>query len=177
MRLIKWIFGLLLVLIVAFVAIGFLLPREVAVSRTIEINAPAEEIFPWVSNPRASEAWSPWLSIDPDVKVTYGDIESGEGATMTWQSDDQQVGSGSLEHIESVENEKIVTALDFGEMGGATATMVLKELGANTEVTWGFTTDMGAGPVGRWMGLMMDRWVGGDYQRGLNNLKKLVENQ
>ena len=29
----------------------------------------------------------------------------------------------------------------------------------------------------RWMGLMMDNWVGGDYERGLVNLKELVEGQ
>jgi hypothetical protein len=34
---------------------------------------------------------------------------------------------------------------------------------------------MGVNPVGRWMGLMMDRWVGADYERGLANLKALVE--
>jgi hypothetical protein len=42
-------------------------------------------------------------------------------------------------------------------------------------VTWMLDTDMGAGPIGRWMGLMMDKWVGGDYETGLQNLKSLVE--
>ena len=27
----------------------------------------------------------------------------------------------------------------------------------------------------RWMGLMMDGWVGPDYEKGLQNLRKLVE--
>jgi len=30
-------------------------------------------------------------------------------------------------------------------------------------------------PMGRWMGLMMDGWVGPDYETGLSNLKSLVE--
>jgi hypothetical protein len=34
---------------------------------------------------------------------------------------------------------------------------------------------MGMNPVGRYMGLMMDRWVGGDYERGLLQLKAQVE--
>ena len=34
---------------------------------------------------------------------------------------------------------------------------------------------MGARPAGRWLGLMMDNWVGADYERGLSNLKALVE--
>eukprot|EP01023_Acetabularia_acetabulum_P038207 TRINITY_DN36513_c1_g1_i1.p2 TRINITY_DN36513_c1_g1~~TRINITY_DN36513_c1_g1_i1.p2 ORF type:complete len:157 (-),score=35.49 TRINITY_DN36513_c1_g1_i1:16-486(-) len=36
---------------------------------------------------------------------------------------------------------------------------------------------MGSGPMGRWMGLMMDRWVGADYEQGLQNLKAVVEQQ
>ena len=34
---------------------------------------------------------------------------------------------------------------------------------------------MGAGPVGRWFGLMMDRLIGLDYEKGLANLKTLAE--
>ena len=46
-----------------------------------------------------------------------------------------------------------------------------------TEVTWGFETDLGMNPVGRWMGLMMDSWIGADYEAGLARLKALVEGE
>jgi effector-binding domain-containing protein len=36
-------------------------------------------------------------------------------------------------------------------------------------------TDVGMSPVGRYMGLMFDTWIGKDYEEGLANLKKLVE--
>ena len=90
-------------------------------------------------------------------------------------SDHQQVGSGSQEIVASVENAAVTTELDFGEMGGARATWDLEETDGTTRVTWGFVANMGNGPVGRWMGLMMDKWVGGDYETGLTNLKALVE--
>jgi effector-binding domain-containing protein len=34
---------------------------------------------------------------------------------------------------------------------------------------------MGASPIGRYFGLMMDRMIGKDYERGLSRLKALVE--
>ncbi|MCY4178887.1 MAG: SRPBCC family protein [Litoreibacter sp.] len=80
-----------------------------------------------------------------------------------------------MEVIESVPNESVKNALDFGDMGTAIADYKLVEEGGITTVTWGLTADMGAGPIGRWMGLMMDDWVGADYERGLSNLKALVE--
>jgi hypothetical protein len=47
--------------------------------------------------------------------------------------------------------------------------------GGGTVVTWGIDADMGNSPIGRWMGLMMDRWVGTDFEAGLTNLKTVVE--
>jgi hypothetical protein len=34
---------------------------------------------------------------------------------------------------------------------------------------------MGNNPVGRWMGLTLDRFVGADYERGLERLRERVE--
>lgn len=175
MRILKWLLGSLVVLILALVVIGMLLPREVSVARSIEIDAAAADVFPHVNSLKAMEAWSPWLSRDPEVKLTYNEVESGDGAAMEWASEQPDVGNGRQEIIESNLNESVVTALDFGEMGLAQAKFLLAEAQGATTVTWTLDTDMGAGPMGRWMGLMMDSWVGSDYEAGLANLKALVE--
>jgi hypothetical protein len=94
---------------------------------------------------------------------------------MTWSSDNPDVGSGSQVITVSVPNEQVESDLDFGDMGAAKAWLTLVPEGAGTKVTWGLNTDMGNNPIGRWMGLMMDRWVGADYERGLGKLKTLVE--
>jgi len=175
MKILKTIFRIVIMLIVALVAIAYLLPREVAVARSIEINAPAADIFPHVNSLKATEAWSPWLDRDPNVELAYGDIEAGAGASMSWASDHPQVGNGSQEITESVENTRVVTALDFGSQGTAVATFELAENNGATNVTWGFVTDTGMNPMARWFGLMMDGFVGPDYETGLSNLKALVE--
>ena len=175
MRIIKWILGALAIVIVAFVAVGMLLPREVTVERQAAIAAPANKIFPHINNLEATGAWSPWLGIDPDIQTSFGEIAEGVGAKMSWASEHPQVGNGSMEVIESVPNQSVKNALDFGDMGTAIADYKLIEEDGVTTVTWGLTADMGAGPIGRWMGLMMDDWVGADYERGLSNLKALAE--
>ena len=177
MRIFKRVLIALAVLLVLLAGIGMLLPREVEVARSIEINAPADEIFPLVNIPKKTELWSPWLSIDPNVKVSYGEIAKGKGATMEWQSDHPNVGNGTVEIIESAENSKVVTALDFGAQGKATATMLLVQTGDKTKATWSLVADMDAGPIGRWFGLMMDNMIGSDYEKGLEKLKKLVESK
>ncbi len=175
MRILKWGLGGIAVLIVVLVAVGMLLPRQVTVARSIEIDAPAAAIFPYINSLKAMGDWSPWLERDPNVQVSFNEIEAGEGAKMQWQSEQRDVGSGQQEITESKLNEAVVTALDFGEMGVAEAKLTLTEAEGQTEVTWTLDTDMGAGPVGRWFGLMMDGMVGPDYEKGLANLKALVE--
>ena len=163
------------VVIVLLVAGAYLLPRTVTVERTAQIDAPPEAVFPHVNSLKATEAWSPWLDRDPDVALTYEGPDEGVGARMTWASDDPNVGNGTQEITLSTANERVESALDFGDMGSGDAWFALAPANGGTEITWGLNADMGNNPIGRWMGLMMDRWVGGDYEKGLANLKQLAE--
>lgn len=175
MRILKRLLVGLVIVVLALVVIAYLLPREVTVARSVTIDAPAEEVFPHVNSMQKTEAWSPWLERDPDVKLSYDGPEMGVGNTLVWESENPQVGTGRQTITASAENARVDTDLDFGPMGTANAWFILDPAGEATEVTWGFRSDMGMNPVARWMGLMMDRWVGGDYERGLQNLKAVVE--
>ena len=175
MRILKWIVGVIVVVVVLFAAVGMLLPREVAVARSITIDAPPDAVFPHVNSLKATEAWSPWLSRDPETALSYEGPGEGVGSKMSWSSEHPNVGVGTQEIITSDTNKLVETALDFGDMGTAKAHFVLEEEGNGTKITWGFTSDNGYNPMMRWMGLMMDSWVGGDYEQGLVNLKELVE--
>lgn len=177
MRLLKRIVGFILLLVVVLAIAGMFLPREISVARSIEIDATADKIFPHFNNLQKTIAWSPWLHHDPDTKNTFNDIPEGVGAVMEWESDHRSVGSGRMEITDSVADESIAVALDFGDMGSATAAWNLEPAGNSTNATWSMTTDMGAGPHGRLFGVLMKRWIAADYDNGLQNLKKLVESE
>ncbi|MBV2360324.1 SRPBCC family protein [Thalassococcus sp. CAU 1522] len=175
MKFLKWTLGTLAGLIAIFAIVGMLLPRQVTIERSIRIDAGVEQVFPHVAGLKAMAAWSPWLDRDPDVQLTYSGPDTGEGATLDWASEHPNVGNGHQVITGFEENVLVTTALDFGEMGTANADLVLEEADGVTTVTWTLDADMGAGPFGRWMGLMMDRAVGPDYELGLSRLKSLVE--
>ena len=177
MRLVKQILSGLILLVLALVAIAFVLPDRAVVARSIVIEADPDRIFPHVNSMQKTEAWSPWLSRDPNTKLTYSGPDSGVGNKLEWASDHPQVGSGTQEITASTANASVETALDFGPMGTAKASFTLASAEGGTEVTWGFVTELGLNPMARWMGLMMDRWVGADYEAGLENLKSLVESE
>lgn len=169
------IFYGLIALVVIVVVIGFLLPSEAEVERSIVIDAPVCTVFAQANSFAQFNKWSPWAKIDPDTVYTYEGPPRGVGAKMSWQSDDSNVGSGSQEIVASEPYETVKTKLDFGPQGTADAHFDLEEEGEGTRVSWGFETDFGSNLIGRYMGLMFDKWVGGDYERGLEALKAHVE--
>ncbi len=171
----KRVLGVLAVVVVLLVAIAYLLPRQVEVTRSATIAAPPEQVFAHVSSLSKFSEWSPWGNLDPDMQVTFSGPEMGVGNKMEWSSDHPNVGNGVQEITAIVENERVESALDFGDMGTAIASFDLAKSGGGTEITWGLKSDMGNNPIGRWMGLMMDGWVGADYEKGLANLKEMIE--
>lgn len=177
MRILKRLVGLVVVVVVLLIAIAFILPRQVEVTRSVEIAAAPATVFEQVNNLKNFTAWSPWGAIDPDMEVTYSGPDAGVGSQMAWVSEDPNIGSGRQEIVLSEKDTRVDMALDFGDMGTAEAGFVLAAAGDGTRVSWGFSTDLGYNPVARWMGLMIDRWVGADYERGLAALKGVAEAQ
>lgn len=170
----RLVFGILL-LVLMMAAVAFSLPNQVLVERSTVINSLEADIFPHLNNLKKFNAWSPWAARDPETHYVFTGPVKGKGARMEWDSD--TLGTGSLEIIDSQPDKSLGVALDFGAQGKANSTWSLSPSGAGTRVTWGFETKVGNNPVKRWMSLLFDRWIGGDYEQGLANLKKVVEAQ
>jgi len=170
-----------LFLIAAFVVTGYLLPREVHIERSITIERPAPMMFELLNGFQYFDKWSPWAKRDPAAVFTVSGPESGVGAKLSWSGDPQLVGSGWQEIVAIKPYEQIDIRLDFDAQGPADTGFRLKALGDATRVTWFFDSDLTQGVnmldafLARYFGLLFDRWVGGDYEAGLANLKQLAE--
>jgi len=176
MRMLKRLLLALVVLIVLLAGIGLALPRQVHVERSTNIHAPAATIFALVDGFSMFNQWSPWYGLDPSAQYDFRGPARGVGARMTWQGDASTVGSGSQEIIESRPYEQVKSSLDLGSQGVATSQFTLTPQGNHTQVTWAVDVDLGMNPVNRYFGLMLEKMVGPDYERGLWGLKRLAEN-
>ena len=175
MRFLKWLLVVAVALVAIIVGGGFLLPANVHVERSAVVQADAGKIFPYVNSLRRFHEWSPWAERDPNMKLEFSGPEEGVGAKMAWSSEKGDVGSGSQEIVENTPNERVVTALDFGEMGKAKASFQLQPEETGTKVTWALDSELPANPLARWFGLFLDGMVGPDYENGLKRLKTKVE--
>jgi hypothetical protein len=175
MKLLKKIVIGIVVLVLILIGVGFLLPETVHVERMIVTKAKPDMVFPLVNNLHEFNRWSPWSDLDPNMITTYAGPAAGIGAKMTW-SGDASVGSGSQEIVESVANQRVKTSMQFGGYDHpSTATFALTPQGEGTKVVWSYDTSMGYDIVSRYFGLMLDRWIGKDYERGLAVLSRLAE--
>ena len=177
-RLLKVISALFGIVVLAY-GIGFLLPGNAHVERTIAIQAAPEKVFAQISDFKAWDAWSPWANIDPDATMTV--TGSGVGQTMVWASEDPKVGNGSQQITVLESPSYLKTHLEFDGQGVADASFQLVPQNGETQVTWSLDTNMQSGvpllaqPITNYMGLMLNAIVGRDYETGLENLKAAIE--
>ncbi len=175
MKFIKIVLGISAVIVVVAAGVGLLLPAQAHVERSITIAAPPSAVFAMANDFREFNKWSPWFGKDPDAEYQFEGPSSGVGAKMHWSSDQPDVGYGYQEIIESDPNRVVTTFLNFGPKGTAQASVRIEPAGDGSRVTWGFTAKFGNDLLARYFGLLFDSWIGTDYERGLQNLKRLLE--
>lgn len=165
------------IFIVLLLVIGFILPREVNVKRSITVNAPVDQVYAQVNDLRNWENWSPWKKMDPMMQLSYSNPPTGKGAFYNWKSDNPNVGNGKLTLAETIPNRKIVTALEFQDWGESRGEWNFESKGNKTEVSWAMSNDMGGNPIARYMGLFMKGALKKQFDEGLIGIKKEVESK
>ncbi len=174
----KKIFLGLVIVIVAFLIVVALQPAHFTVSRSATVAAPPERVFAQVNDFKAWNAWSPWAKLDPNCKYTFGDPSAGKGATYAWEGDGN-VGSGSMTITDSRPGEHVDIRLEFIKpFPGICPTLFTFKPeggGAATNVTWTMSGEKNFISKAMCLFMSMDKMVGGDFEKGLANIKGIVE--
>ncbi len=171
----KKIFIVVVAVIAILLVVGVFLPSSAHIERSITVSAPPATVFTLVDGYSRFNEWSPWAEIDPETLYSYNGPISGTGAKMSWTSSNPKVGTGSQQIVASEPYRRVETLIDFGSQGTAQAYFDLEPEGSGTRVTWGFDTRFGWNLLGRYFGLVFDRMIGADYDKGLEKLKVLAE--
>jgi uncharacterized protein YndB with AHSA1/START domain len=168
--------AILAVIVVGIVIYAAMKPDSFTVKRTASIKAPPDRIFALINDLHGWVTWSPYEKKDPGMKRTFGGAALGKGAIYQWDGN-KNVGTGSMEIIESTPPSKILIKLDFLKPfeGHNTAEFTMNPQGDNTTVTWAMY-----GPssfIFKVMGIFMnmDKMIGDDFAAGLANLKAVAE--
>lgn len=173
--------AILSIVIIFLVALGgFLIyvstrPEDFSVTRTAVIPAAPERVFAIVNDFHKWEDWSPWAKLDPNSKTTFSGPTAGVGAEFTWNGN-SEVGQGRMTITDSQPSELIKLDLEFIKpMPGQSVTeFTFQPEGEGTKVTW--TMSGKNGFMGKLFSVLMDcdKMIGGYFEQGFENMKKLL---
>ncbi|MDH3222219.1 MAG: SRPBCC family protein [Gemmatimonadota bacterium] len=156
-------------LLVLFIAVGIALPRSVEVTRSIDVPATPDEVFPYLDDLEAWTEWTLWGDVESHIEAS----SRGTGATRVW--DDPNIGSGRLT-LTGVEPTTSV-AYRAEVKGGLTfvGTLALRPRGSGVTVIWTESASWGLNPLMGWTGLTLEGAQGRQLEQSLARLAALFE--
>lgn len=167
---------LVAVVLVILVVLAFFQPNHFSVSRSVVVSAPRAVVFGQVNTLRSWELWSPWVKLDPSMKKSYDGPDAGPGSVYRWSGNDS-VGEGRSTIVESRPDDFIRLKLEFVRPFEAIndVDFNFRSEEQGTRVTWTISGENSFLAKAISLFVDMDQMVGGQFEEGLNNLKREAE--
>lgn len=176
MKVFKYIFFLLLLLIIGLAIYVAVQPNDYEFERSRTIKAPASLLYNSVNDFKNWPKFSPWIEKDPNAKLSYGKITSGTGGSYSWVG--EELGEGNMKTIIATKDKSIQQLINFITPfeGSANIDWNFTPKEDGTKVTWKmngkqdfmtklFTTFMGS----------IESTTGPDFERGLFKLDSITQ--
>lgn len=164
-------------IIVLFLAYASTREGKFNYEKSVVINAPAEKIYPYISNFKNGSAWNSFDQKDPNIKRSYTGNDGEAGSRMDFEGN-AEAGSGYLEMLSVTANSEAQMKLVMTKPIHAENLIVYKltpEAGGGTRFTWSMSGD--GGLMGKIINIFIDceKMITGEFDKSFNNLKMIVE--
>jgi uncharacterized protein YndB with AHSA1/START domain len=150
-------------------------PNTFRLERSTHIKAQPAQVLGLIEDMHHFNRWNPFAQIDPTQTIGYEDITVGVGAAYSWLG--KKSGAGRMEVIEVVPGQRVSMRLDFTRPFVAHNRVDFTATAASEgcQITWAMSGDMAY--INKLMSVFasMDKMVGGEFEKGLANLKALAE--
>ena len=170
----KVLFALLL-MVVALAVLPIFLPKNLYVEKEYILDAPVEQVYTHFNDLKKFTKFDAWSSKDSAIILKFSSPFFGEGASYKWQSEDKEVGEGSMTISEARLNEFITYNLNFGEVKGNSSEVIFQRLDDDkTRVIWSFDSVEANYPF-QIFNLLMKGTVKNNLERSLENLNCILQ--
>lgn len=172
------VLAVLAALVVILLITGLFLKKEYTVSRDITINKSKTFVFDFIKLLKNQNEYSYWASMDKAMKKEFRGTDGTPGFVSAWDSNEKNVGKGEQEIIKVVEGERVDYVIRFikpFESVSYASMSVVEAADNKSRVIWIFNGKMKY-PMNLMLLFMnMEKMIGGDLEKGLSNLKSLLE--
>ena len=158
-----------------FVAVAYFLPKTVIIERSANIQAPAKTVYAQIVDLHQWNHWSPWKRMGKNVSVEYINHGVGLGSGYIWKDENKEESGATIKITEANPYKKVTVSLDLMQRGEALSSFVLTGNKQETTIKWTLKYDIGNNPFARWIGLLMKKSMGADFDNGLVKLKALCQ--
>ncbi len=140
MRILKYLFLLLLLSLVALTIFVATQKGEFEVERSSIINSPRATVYSYVSDTKNWKEWNSWAVEDSLISITnYKNTIKEPGIQLTWEG---QEGSGDVENVDHKLNSSINQKMNFNG-NSSEVIMLFKDSLKGTKITWKATVKLG----------------------------------
>ena len=132
MRILKYLF---LLLLLSFVALSIFVATQkgaFTVEKSKIINSPKSNVYNYVNDYRNWEDFSSWITEDPEIKITYPKKTIGPGASFSWEGKE---GLGEVKTLFAKENDSISQIMNYNG-SESRVSWRFKDTVGGTKVTW-----------------------------------------
>ena len=178
MKIIIVIVIILLSILILLLIIGMFVKKEYTISCEVIINKPKTVVFDYIRLLKNQNEYSVWATMDPAMKKEFRGTDGTSGFVSAWDSDNKNVGKGEQEILKIAEGDRIDYKIHFIKPFESTSFASMSTLSVSenqTKVIWEFKGKMKY-PMNLMLLFMnMEKMVGNDLQKGLQNLKIILE--
>jgi uncharacterized protein YndB with AHSA1/START domain len=149
-------------------------PTVVKISRSLQIQASPESVFPFLNNSKKIQEWNPFAEGDTSLKLEFSGPPEGVGAQWSW--DGKQAGAGKATIVSSEPGKRVELRLEFKRPFNVTnnGEYTISTVASTSLVTWTiFETALVPRVLSNFIDL--DKLVGAQFEKGLLKLKVLNE--
>ena len=139
MRILKYLFLLLLLSIVALSIFVATQKGNFTVERSKIINSPKSSIYNYVNDYKNWKEWNSLAVEDSLMKITLSQNSIGKGSTGSWEGNE---GEGDIQTIDVKESDSIFQKMNYNG-NSADVVMSFKDTLGKTKVTWKAKGKMG----------------------------------
>ncbi|AWI26361.1 SRPBCC family protein [Flavobacterium pallidum] len=170
MRILKYIFLLILLAVIAITVYVATQKSEFEITRSVVVKVPRSIVYNYVNDYRNWEDWGSWKEGDASMKFNYAENTVGAGASYSWDGS----SDGKMTTIFAKQNDSIAQKAKVSDHQ-YNSYFIFKDTAGGTKVTWkakgsvDFMTKVNATFSGG-----ADKLMGDMFEQSLYNLNKTI---
>lgn len=174
MKFLKWLGIIVFIIIALFLIIPVFLPSTFHIERSITVDKSVDLAFKTAVNMNQRAKWDPWIEMDPEAEIIVDMNPNIIGSEYSWNS--EIIGEGKITIQEFKPNELIKSKIEFISPRGMESDVIwnFEDIESGTIITWAFEGNLSY-PVEKWFGLFIEKSLGPQFEKGLNNFQVLIK--